>query len=52
MPGAAGLRDVLARWGVVVRDCASFGMPDHVRVAVPDDAGRKRLEAPLPSIRA
>ncbi len=44
---APGLRDRLARQGVVVRDCTSFGMPDHVRVAVPDSAGLDRLERAL-----
>jgi histidinol-phosphate/aromatic aminotransferase/cobyric acid decarboxylase-like protein len=40
---APGLRDRLAVHGVVVRDCASFGWPDHVRIAVPDDRGMARL---------
>ena len=40
---APGLRDRLARQGIAVRDCASFGMPAHVRIAVPDDTGRARL---------
>ena len=40
---APGLRNHLARRGVAVRDCTSFGLPDHVRIAVPDDAGRVRL---------
>ncbi len=44
---APGLRERLAREGVLVRDCASFGMPDHVRVAVPDSAGMDRLEQAL-----
>ena len=44
---APGLREHLAPRGVVVRDCASFGLPDHVRIAVPDDAGRARLEEAL-----
>jgi histidinol-phosphate/aromatic aminotransferase/cobyric acid decarboxylase-like protein len=44
---AAGLRERLAPLGVLVRDCASFGLPDHVRVAVPDDAGLERLEEAL-----
>jgi histidinol-phosphate/aromatic aminotransferase/cobyric acid decarboxylase-like protein len=47
VPGAAGLRDRLARRRVVVRDCASFGLPDHVRIAVPDDGGRARLAEAL-----
>ena len=41
--GASGLRDKLATRAVAVRDCASFGLPDHVRIAVPDDDGRQRL---------
>ncbi len=41
---APGLRERLARHGVVVRDCTGFGMPDHVRMAVPDSAGLDRLE--------
>lgn len=41
------LRADLAPRGVVVRDCRSFGLPDHVRVAVPDDRGLARLEEVL-----
>ncbi|MBV9934610.1 MAG: aminotransferase class I/II-fold pyridoxal phosphate-dependent enzyme [Actinobacteria bacterium] len=44
---AAGLRDRLAPHGVLVRDCASFGLPGYARVAVPDEAGLERLEAAL-----
>lgn len=44
---APGLRDRLAPRGVAVRDWASFGLPDHVRIAVPDDAGLTRLEEAL-----
>ncbi len=44
---APGLRARLAPFGVLVRDCASFGLPGHVRVAVPGDAGRARLEEAL-----
>ncbi|MDQ6798412.1 MAG: aminotransferase class I/II-fold pyridoxal phosphate-dependent enzyme [Actinomycetota bacterium] len=40
---APGLRARLAPHGVLVRDCASFGLPDHVRIAVPDPAGLCRL---------
>lgn len=42
-----GLRATLAPHGVVVRSCASFGLPDTVRIAVPDDEGRRRLAAAL-----
>jgi histidinol-phosphate/aromatic aminotransferase/cobyric acid decarboxylase-like protein len=44
-PGAAAARERLARRGVLVRDCTTFGLPDHVRVAVPDDPGLRRLVA-------
>jgi threonine-phosphate decarboxylase len=47
VPRAAGLRDALARQAVVVRDCASFGLPDHARIAVPDGSGLERLDAAL-----
>ena len=43
--GAAALRARLARSGVLVRDCTSFGLPNHVRVAVPDETGLARLVA-------
>jgi histidinol-phosphate/aromatic aminotransferase/cobyric acid decarboxylase-like protein len=44
---ALGLRDRLAPRGIVVRDCASFGLPGVVRIAVPDDTGLARLEEAL-----
>ena len=44
---ADGLRDRLARLGVVVRDCASFGLPGVVRIAVPDEDGLERLSKAL-----
>jgi histidinol-phosphate/aromatic aminotransferase/cobyric acid decarboxylase-like protein len=44
---AAGLREKLARQRVLVRDCASFGLPHTVRVAVPNEAGLERLEEAL-----
>jgi histidinol-phosphate/aromatic aminotransferase/cobyric acid decarboxylase-like protein len=44
---AHGLRDHLARRAVLVRDTASFGWPDGVRVAVPDDAGLDQLARAL-----
>ena len=52
VPEAAGLRDALARHGVVVRDCASFGLPDHVRIAVPGGEGLERLERALGALPA
>jgi histidinol-phosphate/aromatic aminotransferase/cobyric acid decarboxylase-like protein len=41
--GAAAARAALARHGVLVRDCSSFGLPGHIRVGVPDEAGLRRL---------
>lgn len=41
--GAAVVRTRLAEQGVLVRDCSSFGLPNHIRVAVPDEAGLARL---------
>ena len=43
----AGLREALAPHGVLVRDCASFGMPGVARVAVPGTEGLSRLEQAL-----
>lgn len=51
VPGAAGLRERLATRGVVVRDCTSFGLDGHVRVAVPGDAGLERLDRALGEVR-
>jgi histidinol-phosphate/aromatic aminotransferase/cobyric acid decarboxylase-like protein len=45
---APGLRERLIPHGVVVRDCANFGLAGHVRIAVPDDAGMDRLHEVLP----
>jgi histidinol-phosphate/aromatic aminotransferase/cobyric acid decarboxylase-like protein len=44
---APGLRDRLAPCGVVVRDCASFGLPGKVRIGLPDDNGLQRLDDAL-----
>jgi histidinol-phosphate/aromatic aminotransferase/cobyric acid decarboxylase-like protein len=44
---APGLRDQLAHHGVVIRDCTSFGLPDHVRIAVADERGLERLSIAL-----
>ena len=50
LAAAPGLREKLAPRGVVVRDCSSFGMPHHVRIAVPERAGIDRLERALQAI--
>jgi histidinol-phosphate/aromatic aminotransferase/cobyric acid decarboxylase-like protein len=47
VPAPAGLRDRLARRGVLVRDCTSFGLEATVRIAVPDDDGIERLDIAL-----
>ncbi len=44
---AAGLREHLARHQILVRDTASFGIRDGVRIGVPDAAGLERLAAAL-----
>ena len=44
---APGLRELLVPHGVVVRDCSSFGMPEYVRVGVPDSDGLARLESAM-----
>ncbi len=38
-----GLRRALVPHGVLVRDCASFGLVGVHRIAVPGDTGRERL---------
>jgi histidinol-phosphate/aromatic aminotransferase/cobyric acid decarboxylase-like protein len=48
--GAAGLRERLAPLGIVVRDCASFGLADCARVAVPDAGGLERVDRALRAI--
>lgn len=44
---APGLRARLAPYGIVVRDCTSFGLPDHARIAVPDEQGLARFAVAL-----
>jgi histidinol-phosphate/aromatic aminotransferase/cobyric acid decarboxylase-like protein len=44
---ASGLREHLARRRVLVRDTATFGIPDTVRIAVPDPAGLDELRRAL-----
>jgi histidinol-phosphate/aromatic aminotransferase/cobyric acid decarboxylase-like protein len=41
------LRNILAPYGIVVRDCSSFGMPEVSRVAVPSADGLCRLSSVL-----
>jgi histidinol-phosphate/aromatic aminotransferase/cobyric acid decarboxylase-like protein len=49
---APGLREALAPTGVVVRDCASFGLDGVARIAVPNESGLTRLAEALESIRS
>jgi histidinol-phosphate/aromatic aminotransferase/cobyric acid decarboxylase-like protein len=45
---ARGLRQrLLANHRIAVRDCASFGLPDHIRLAAPRPADHKRVIAAL-----
>jgi histidinol-phosphate/aromatic aminotransferase/cobyric acid decarboxylase-like protein len=45
-----GFRDKLLGQGIVVRDCTSFGLPDQVRIAVPDYEGMERLSSALDAL--
>jgi histidinol-phosphate/aromatic aminotransferase/cobyric acid decarboxylase-like protein len=45
-----GFRAKLLAQGTVVRDCASFGLPNQVRIAVPDYEGIERLSAALDAL--
>lgn len=47
-PGtAAAFADALLRHGVLVRDCSSFGLPSHVRIAALPAPARARLATAL-----
>lgn len=47
-PGATALTATLLRQHhILVRDCTSFGLPDHIRVAARPDADRRALLAAL-----
>jgi histidinol-phosphate/aromatic aminotransferase/cobyric acid decarboxylase-like protein len=43
----ATLRELLAPYAIVVRDCSSFGLTDVTRIAVPNDQGLARLNDAL-----
>jgi histidinol-phosphate/aromatic aminotransferase/cobyric acid decarboxylase-like protein len=47
-----GFRGRLLAHGIVVRDCASFGHPELVRIAVPSDEGIDRLARALDAMRS
>lgn len=49
---AGGLRRALLRRGLAVRDCASFGLPEHVRIAVRKRDECDRLVASLREVLA
>jgi histidinol-phosphate/aromatic aminotransferase/cobyric acid decarboxylase-like protein len=46
-----GLRELLAPSGVVVRDCASFGLEGVARIAVPGESGLERLANALSTLK-
>lgn len=50
VPHTAGLREALARQGVVVRECSSFGMCNYSRIAIPGEAGIERLDSALTTV--
>ena len=47
----AALRDALLRKGILVRDCASFGLPEYVRIATRRPEENARLLAALWEVR-
>ena len=47
---APGLREAMAPFGVVVRDCVGFNMPGVYRVAVPNADGMARVQTALDRI--
>ncbi|WP_417745474.1 5,6-dimethylbenzimidazole synthase [Rosistilla oblonga] len=44
---ATAFRDRLLSSGVLVRDCTSFGLPEHVRIAIGDASATDRLLAAI-----
>lgn len=51
VPHAPGLREMLLPEGILLRDGASFGHPDAVRIAVPDADGLAQLSDTLDRLR-
>ena len=49
---AASVRSALLRRGIAVRDCASFGLPEHIRIAVRTTADCARLVEALREVLA
>ncbi len=47
---AAEFRRALLRAGILVRDCASFGLPDYIRIAARTPAENERLLAAIGAI--
>lgn len=52
LAGARGLREPLARNGVLVRDCASFGLDDICRIAVPAPEALARVAEAVTGLAA
>ena len=48
---AGGLRDKLARRGLFVRDCASFGLPDCIRIGLRPVGDCRRLTEAIAEVR-
>jgi L-threonine-O-3-phosphate decarboxylase len=46
----AGVRCALLRQGILVRDCASFGLPEHIRICTRRPEENARLVAALPEV--
>jgi histidinol-phosphate/aromatic aminotransferase/cobyric acid decarboxylase-like protein len=46
-----GLRELLAPKGIVVRDCASFGLEGVTRIAVPNESGLARLAEAIDTLK-